>query len=641
MRMHTFKMTPVRLAALAAASLAAAIGLAGCLDDDSPPRPATLVLRGGKVRTMDANARIATAVAIRDNKIVAIGSDRDIARYVRTGTQVIELDGRTVMPGFIDAHVHPAVGAERLAQCSVDGVQLAVGDIVAYALSDCLPGETNPAPDKWIQIANVNPANFVASADDLDAISATRPVALHGIDGHTEWVNHVALHKAGITAATPDPTGGQIERDAQGNPTGFLKDAAQGLVDSIIPAPSLDDRVALTNNAFDLMRARGITTVQEAWASDTELTTYETMETAGNLKMRVRASLKSDIVDDEAEYQRLIGIRSHFASHPLVRADSVKIFSDGVIEYPTQTAAMIEPYLDANGQPTTNVGGRYFAQDVLNRYVTRLDKEGFSIHVHSIGDFTTHAVLDAFEAARGANGATDNRHEIAHLQIVAPPDFPRFAALGVYANMQLFWAQPDEYSMDAVAPYILPETHRYMYPAASLKAAGATIIGGSDWPVDAQPGDPMPNTPLAAAQIGVTRTFPYLGYAYTGQVLHAEEAVAIDDMMKAYTINAARALKQDDRTGSIEVGKLADLVVLDQDPYTVASDTLMQVAVTNTVFDGQVVFDSQSPSALAAAAKRAHALERLRQLSHKPVAQRLLRDHAHEVHPALKAPSGK
>nr|MBP7915521.1 amidohydrolase family protein [Vitreoscilla sp.] len=240
-----------RTAWIAAAAVVA--GLAGCLDWDlNRPEPATLVLRGGNVRTMDAKGTLATAVALRGQRIVAVGTDAQIAEYIATSTQVIELGGRTVLPGFIDSHIHPAMGAERLAQCSVEGVSLSVDELVGYVLSDCLPYEPLPVPEgKWIQIVNVNPTSFVATAADLDRISATRPVVLHGIDGHTAWVNSVALGLAGITAATPDPVGGQIERDPQGEPTGFLKDAAQGLVTALIPPLSLDERVALAAQALD------------------------------------------------------------------------------------------------------------------------------------------------------------------------------------------------------------------------------------------------------------------------------------------------------------------------------------------------------------------------------------------------------
>ncbi|MFO1336733.1 MAG: amidohydrolase [Burkholderiaceae bacterium] len=613
----------------------AASALAGCLGwDHDRPEPATLVLRGGQVRTMDANNSTATAVAVRGARIVAVGSDKDVQDYIGPDTQVVELAGKTLLPGFIDGHIHPAMGGERLAQCSVDGVALSVDEIVAYALGDCLPNEQQPVPDgKWVEIANVNPTNFVATAADLDRISATRPVALHGIDGHTEWVNSKALQLAGITRDTADPPGGQIERDGSGNPTGFLKDAAQGLVDSVIPPLTLDERVALAQQALDLVRSKGITTVQDAWTSGSALEVYEAMETAGTLKMRVRAALMSDIVDDEAEYQRLLGLRARYASHPLIKADAVKIFSDGVIEYPTQTAAMIKPYLDGNGHATDNYGGRYFDQAVLDRYVARLDKEGFTIHTHSIGDYTTHAVLDALAAARQANGAADNRHQIAHLQIVDPADFPRFAALGVAANMQLFWAMPDEYTIDAVEPYILPETHRYMYPAGSLKAAGATLVGGSDWPVDAMPGDPMPNTPLSATQIAVTRTFPFPDTPYSGQTLHAEEVVAVGDMIAAYTINAARALRMEAQVGSIEVGKLADFVVLDRDPYTAPSDQIMQIGVVQTFFAGQVVYDAASMGENALVTRSKHAAASLKALSHHALPMRVTRDHAAHAAP--------
>jgi len=610
-----------RIGTLLAMLLAA--GLAACLDGggSSSPQPASLVLRKGIIRTMNAHRTVAESVAIRGDTIVAVGADTDIARYIGTNTQVVDLQGATVLPGFIDAHVHPEGGAERLSQCSVDGTQLSVADLIAYVQTNCLANEVNPAPDKWIQVANVNPVDFMATHTDLDQLSSTRPVALHGIDGHTEWVNTVALKLANITAATPDPAGGQIARDANGNPTGFLKDAAQGLVDGIIPALALADRITLTQRALDMLRSKGITTVQDAWAGDSALEVYEAMEKSGQLNMRVRATIKSAIVDSDAEYARLEGIRSHFQGHPLVRADAVKIFSDGVIEYPTQTAAMIHPYLDGNGNATGNYGGRYFDQDTLNRYVAHLDKAGFTVHVHSIGDFTTHAVLDAFAYARAQNGVLDNRHEIAHLQAVDPADFPRFAQLGVYANMQLFWAEQDIWSMDAVAPYISATSHRYMYPAASLKAAGATIIGGSDWPVDAQPGDPMPNTPLSATQLGVTRTNPWSNDPYFGKTLHAEEDLAVDDMIAAYTIHAAEALKQDSSTGSIDVGKLADLVVLGQDPYTVPASTIMTIPVKQTLLGGAVVYQAGASAQTQAKAM----LAKLAQ--HKP-AQVIFRNHA-------------
>jgi predicted amidohydrolase YtcJ len=496
MNKHNFRRWLARLTAIGMV----AAGVVSCGGSNDPVvQPATLVLRGGKVMTMDAGGTIASAVAVRGGRIVAVGSDAAMAGYINDETKVVELDGRMLLPGFIDAHIHPVLGSERMNECSAGGETLKVDVLVQIAL-DCVAADPAPRNDKWIQVVNVNPATFVATADDLDAISTVRPVILIGIDGHTSWVNHKALTLAGITAATPDPVGGQIERDAHGNPTGFLKDAAQGLVTALIPPLSFAERKALAQQAIELIRSKGITSVQDAWASEEAMDVYEALAKDGTLKMRVRATLASEVVDDEAEYKRLNALRARFAHHDLIRANGVKIFSDGVIEYPTQTAAMIVPYYDGHGGATTNYGGRYFEQSVLNAYVTRLDAEGFTVHTHSIGDYTTHAVLDALAYARDKNGVTDNRHQISHLQVVDPADFPRFAALGVAANMQLFWALPDVYTIDAVQPYMRPDRFELMYPAGSLLDAGAELVGGSDWPVDVFPDDPMPNTrsmPLA------------------------------------------------------------------------------------------------------------------------------------------------
>ena len=551
---------------------------------------ATLVLADGNVLTMDASNTVAQAVAMQGNRIIAVGNNEDMLQYVGTGTKVIHLYGKTVMPGFIDAHIHPIMGAERLGKCSADDVAQPVATVVAKVLRDCIAKEKSASPASWIEVVNVNPSNFVATAADLDKISPRRPVILFGTDGHTAWVNTVALKLSHITDSTANPVGGQIERDAHGHATGFLKDAGQEFVVAIMPKLTLAQRTALSLKAIELIRSKGITTVQDAWAGPEEMEVYEALEKSNQLRMRVRATLRSTITEDEAEFQRLVAIRKHFEGHPLVRADAVKIFSDGVLEFPTQTAAMIAPYLDAKGNPTDNLGGRYFKEATLNNYVARLDKEGFTIHVHSIGDYTTHAALNAFQFAQDQNGVKDNRHQITHLQIVDPADYARFAKLNVYADMQLFWAFPEEYSVEAVQPYISKASFSHMYPAASLKKAGAVIVGASDWPVDAAPGNPMPNTPLSAIQTAVTRKNVNPESKYVGMVLNPDERLDVNTMLAAYTINAAKALKQEQSTGSIEVGKLADLVILARNPITSPVEKLADIPIQTTIFDGAIVY---------------------------------------------------
>ena len=544
---------------------------------------------------MDSKRSVVQAVAIKNGKIMAVGSGSTISHYIGTSTEVIDLHGQTMLPGFIDAHIHLVAGSERLTQCSMDGEALTAAQIVARAQT-CLASDTGGSTD-WFQIVNINPAGLVMTRADLDQISGTRPIWAAGIDGHTGWANTAALAAAGITTGTLNPTGGVIARDAAGNATGSLLDNAQALVTSVIPEQSMASRKATSLQALALARSKGITTIQDAFASETVMNVYKALETDGTLNMRVRANLASEIGDDEAEYARLNAIRTSFANDPLIRADGVKIFADGVIEYPTQTAAMLKPYLDDSGNPTTNYGGRYFDQATLNKYITRLDAEGFRINVHAIGNYTTRAVLDAFEQMIASNGVRSRQHQISHLEVVDPADIPRLGRLGVYANMQLFWALPDVYTIEALKPYIDADAHRYLYPAKSLLSGGATIIGGSDWPVDAAPGDLMANTPLRSIYMGVTRTNPLVDDGHHGEVLYADEQVDRETMIAAYTINAAKSLGMDKEVGSIEVGKNADFVIFDQDITNVDIKTLFEsVDVAATVFAGKTVYSRPAVS---------------------------------------------
>ncbi|MGA0612423.1 amidohydrolase [Caldimonas sp. KR1-144] len=559
---------------------AAAVALvAGCGGDGV--EPATMVLRGGKVHTMDAQRTVAGAIAIRGERIVAVGDDASVRPYIGRDTEVIELDGRMVLPGFIDAHIHSALGSLELGKCSLDDAALTVEQIRA-AVQACVAAAGSAETDQWFEVVNVNPAGLVMNKADLDLMLANRPLLLRGSDHHTAWVNTLGLQLAGIDASTPDPAGGQIERDAQGNPTGFLKDPpAIELAAAAIPAPTLVQRVEKAKLALAQHNAFGITSIQDPLATPDVLEVYAALEQQQALSVRVRAALASIVADDEAEYARLRALRDQYASgHPRLRADSVKVFADGVIEFPTQTAAVLKPYLDGHGQPTTNYGGRYFEQPVLNRYVERLDKEGFTVHVHAIGDATARGALDAFQHARERNGASTRRHQITHLQLVDPADFARFAQLDVIANMQLLWAIPDVYTIDALKPYIDAASFRYMYPAASLRNAGALLVGSSDWPVSTE-------NPLLAIQTGVLRTNPE-----NGLVLNAEERVTLDDMLAAYTINAAKALQQDANTGSLEAGKQADVIVLDRDLTAIAPEQIHEASVQLTLLDGRRAFDA-------------------------------------------------
>jgi len=546
------------------------------------PAPADLVLVHGMIHTEDAGRSVVQALAVRGNTIVAVGTDQAIDAFVGQNTRKVDLGGRVVLPGIIDAHTHPAQSAQDLGKCSLEDKALAPADIksrVAACLKDQPGGRA-----QWFEVVMVNPSGLTLSLADLDSILADRPMLLIGSDGHTVWANSPALSLAHITAGTVDPAGGHIERDAAGRPTGTLRDIAAEIALTAKPADSLDHEAAQLDKAFDSMRAIGITSVQDAAVDDHTMQIYKRLYDSHRLNMRVRGSfhLKNLREPASALVDRATQFRAKWAIDPdFLRADAVKIFADGVIEYPSQTAALLEPYLDAQGRPTNNRGPSYFVQDNLNQIVTAADAAGLTVHIHAIGDRAIRAALDAIADARHHNGALDNRDQIAHLELINPADFPRFKELGVIANFQLLWAQRDSYVDKATVNYLGPQRSRYLYPARSLREAGALIAGGSDWGVSSFDA-------FAAMEHAITRTE---GRGHPA--LLPEQSLALQDMVDAYTINAARALKQERTTGSLEAGKRGDFIVLDRDIFAIDPFDLHNTQVTATYLDGRQVYTAK------------------------------------------------
>jgi predicted amidohydrolase YtcJ len=547
------------------------------------PVPADLVLLHGKIHTEDAGRSVVQALAVRGNAIVAAGTDQAVAAFVGQSTHTVDLHGRVVLPGIIDAHTHPAQSAQDLGKCSLDDKALAPPDIKSRVRT-CLkerPGERT----QWFEVVMVNPSGLTLTLADLDSMLPDRPMLLSGSDGHTVWANSSALNLAHITAATKDPAGGHIERDATGRATGTLRDSAAEMALAAKPVPSLDHEVAQLDEAFDSMRAAGITSVQDAAVDDHTMQIYKRLYDAHRLNMRVRGSYHLKNLHEPAAV--LIGeavkFRAKWAIDPdFLRADAVKIFADGVIEYPSQTAALLEPYLDAQGRPTRNRGPSYFEQDNLNQIVTAADAAGLTVHIHAIGDRAVRSALDAFAEARRRNGALDNRGQIAHLELINPADFPRFKELGVTANFQLLWAQRDDYVEGATVKYLGPERSRYLYPARSLRDAGAKIAGGSDWGVSSF-------NAFAAMEHAITRS-----EARGRPALLPEQSLSLQDMVDAYTINAAFALKQERTTGSIEAGKRGDFIVLDRDVFAIDAFDLHDTQVMATYLDGREVYAAKA-----------------------------------------------
>ena len=573
---------------VATATLAA---LLSCLWLASAPAggdgKAEVVLRNGKIYTADAARSIKQAIAFSGNTILAVGDNGDMEPLIGPATKVVDLDGKLVLPGMFDTHIHPIIGAVNGAKCGLAGVKATL-DALKPVVQACL-AKDGGGTDEWFEAAQLDNYGFQATAKDLDTIEATRPIALEGNDGHTVWVNSRGLALLGVTAETPDPRGGKIDRDASGAPTGSFADSAAIFVADKIPLPSVEEQAALTAAELKKMSAFGITSLMDAYVSPNEAKVWRQLYDSGQLPMRVRMAIYVADPNDDSDQAvaRLVAASKEGDVDPdFLRSGLVKVFADGVMEYPAQTAAMLTPYFDADGKPTDKKGGLYFDPQRFARLVQKLDAAGLAVHVHAIGDYAVRASLDAFAAARKANGDRDNRHQIAHLQLVDPADFARFKELGVIADMQLEWAKREPATEGPLEPYLGPDRYRYLYPAGSLHAAGATIAGGSDWDISSY-------NPFRAFETAVTRA------GGAGQPpLNINERIPLTTAIDAYTINAAYAMKQDTTIGSLEVGKRADLIVVDRDILSVDPETIADTKVLATYLDGRLVYAAPADGAI-------------------------------------------
>jgi predicted amidohydrolase YtcJ len=557
-------------------------GVAGGADAPAGP-PATLVWANARVYTMDAAGSRASAIAFGRDQILAVGDAASVAPWIGRATRVVDMHGRMVLPGFIDAHTHPVYGAGNALYCDLHSENLAEPELVR-AGKHCLAQLSSKREQGWMQVVGVSAIGVAIDRHVVDRISERLPIVLWGEEGHTAWANTPALAASGVTAATPDPVGGRIGRVTGGEPDGLFMDKAMDLIAA--PALPLDVVLPEVRKILAQMSAAGITAIQDADAGEREIAAYARLEREGALRQRVRLAQHIEPVLDAQALARVLQVAARFQGDPLIRADAVKIFLDGTLEYPYQTAALIEPYLNADGTPTTRDGGSYYRKEDLDRVVAAVDHAGLGIHVHAIGDRAARDVIDAFEAAARQNGTRDMRHQIAHLELIADADVLRMARDGVIANVQLFWAQPDVWAVEGTLPYIGAQRHAHLYRGRSLKDAGVPMAGGSDWPVSTF-------EPLQAIQQGVTRgAFPGLTPANASrrmQVLNADERLDVETMIALYTSQAARALRLEQRTGSLEVGKRADAVVLARDITQIDPASIGRVPVVCTLFDGAVV----------------------------------------------------
>jgi predicted amidohydrolase YtcJ len=545
--------------------------LAGC--ERGPVDPAELVLRGGVVRTMEASMPTASAVAVRLGRIVYVGDDAGATAFVGPGTEVVDLAGRMVLPGFHDTHVHPVSGGTALSDCDLHAATSR--EDVVRLVGDCAARATGAA---WVRGGGYSPTIFDDGAPPrelLDSLVPDRPAYLEDATGHAAWVNGRALAAAGVDARTPNPApDGIVVRRADGSAQGTLREAAMELVSRRVPPHTEAELGAGLDRALAMAASLGITTLHEVGGDERSLRTYAGAERDGRLTARVLVALVADPTRGGAQVAGLAAARDRFTGR-LARVVAAKIFLDGVIE--GGTAALLEPYVD---RPGWRGELRATSPDTLASLVSALDSAGFKVHVHAIGDRAVRAALDALARPRERGGGTGPRHVLAHLQLIDPVDLPRLAQLGVVASFQLLWAYRDAYIVELTEPRLGAERSGRLYPIESVRASGATVAGGSDWPVTSM-------DPLDAIEVAVTRLDPA---AAGGETWIPTERLSLDEALRAYTVGGALAGDLEAESGSIQVGKGADLAVLDRDLYAIPAREISDGLVDLTIFEGRIVY---------------------------------------------------
>ena len=555
--------------------------LAGCSvpsSEKSVAEVADRVFLNGAIYTVDAERSWAEAVAIKDGRIIFVGENAGAAHHIGDETVVTELRLQMMLPGFHDSHMHIMIGKMADLECRL--LRLESVAAVAAQLEQCTAlagiGEEGwilgGGWSEWLW-ADANPKK-----DLLDQLFPDQPVYLESSFGHAAWANSRALAIAGIDAATEDPPAGVIERDpATGEPSGTLREAAMLLVKDKVPSMTIEQLADRVRAGMALAHSVGITAVIEPGLDAGLLQPILHLADNGELDMRVRASLSpinwQPGVFDERVFEFLEG-REQWRRENL-DVDSVKIYMDGVIEY--GTSPLLEPYADA----AYGSGDFFYSQEAVDRYLTRFDAMGLQVHVHAIGDAAIRRALNGFEAMRNANGPSDNRHQIVHLQLIHKDDQARFGALDVAAVFQPLWAYADPAALELDIPMLGEKRTWQMYPIASLRNAGARIVGGSDYFV-------TDLNPLHAIETAITRQDPYTN---EGLVLNENERVDLETMIDAYTINGAYQMGLEKEQGSIEVGKRADLVILDRNLFELEASQINEAKVTMTLFDGRTLYE--------------------------------------------------
>ena len=585
----------------AALLLAAAPGAHG-----AATQAADTVYRHGVVYTVDARDSRQQALAIRAGRITYVGSEAGIGAFIGRDTKVVDLHGRMMMPGLVDGHQHPLQGGAALLKCNMNYEQLDVGRMQAK-IQACLDQSRALEPDGWLEVVNwfqegMLPPGTVTNRAVLDALKTRRPIFVSSSFGHTALVNSRALQLAGLDAKTPDPLGGRFGREPSGALSGLLDDGAQDAVAKLTPAPTPAENVKAAMAALDALRKQGVTTFLDAAAEPPSLEAFATVQRRGSLTARAHFAVLITPPQGRAPQQAVASVKAlaqrydqgEIGIEPALTVRNVKLFLDGVITAPASTGAMLAPYLslqdapaNPHWAPSSSRGPEvYFPAPVLGALLIEAAAAGFEPHMHADGDRAVREGLDGIGVLRQRFPERDIRAAIAHDEIVDPADFPRFKQLNAIPVLSFQWEKQAPDTMEGAREFLGPARFKYMEPAGFLAAAGARIAYGSDWPVD-------PLDEWFALKVGVTRTnAAQPDHKYAGR-LSEDVGLTREQALRAITMNSSYELHQDQALGSLEVGKIADLIVIDRDFFDIPAAEIADIHVLQTVVGGRVVYQSE------------------------------------------------
>ena len=585
---------------IAAVALGASTSLSAASPDAAAP--ADTVLQRGFIYTVDARNSIQQAIAIRGGHIAYVGTDQGVRPYIGQQTNVIDLHGKMVMPGLVDAHNHAISGGLRLLECDLNYAALTIAQF-QQEIQACLDKTEAREPDGYLTVVGwyrqaMQPSGAEVTRADLDALKTHRPIIVQSTDGHSTLGNSRALVIAKITRDSPDPHAGRIDREASGEPSGIFEDTAQGLIRQLVPPPSRADILKAAEAALDAFRQQGETAFMMQNPNKAAIEAWAALQKQGHLT--ARAYMAPDVAQDviakpDVAVQQILALKREFDTGPIgARANlwvrnSGEIFQDGVLQWPAQTASLLEPYLINTGtkqKPDWMAGPSrgpepYIPLPQLEAVLLALANADIEPEVHAIGDRAVRHTLDAYAYVRQHLNGRDVRLEIAHAEMVAPSDIPRFKELNVIPDMGFQWAKPAFDSIDAARDYLGPTRFNRMEPEGYLDQAGVPIAQGSDWPVD-----PLSN--WFDMKVLITRE-GNLGGKYAGP-LGTVPGVPVKDAIRAFTINGAYALHSERYFGSLEKGKLADLIVLDQNLLQIPASRIADTKVLLTMLGGEAVF---------------------------------------------------